>query len=163
MAEKMLVLDPEKCVGCHTCEMVCSLKHHGGCSRTRSRVTVLTERTQDNSVPIMCQHCERPLCQEICPVGAIYRDMTTHAMLIDADKCLGCKMCIFVCPFGAPSLDHIDRVTFKCDLCEGDPECAKLCPSEAIQFIRNDKIGLMKKRSGISKLLNAISDMVVGG
>jgi Fe-S-cluster-containing hydrogenase component 2 len=80
MAEKMLVLDPEKCVGCHTCEMVCSLKHHSGSSRTRSMVRVITLRTQDNSVPILCQHCERPLCQYACPVRTIFRDMASDIM-----------------------------------------------------------------------------------
>ncbi|MFC1533683.1 4Fe-4S dicluster domain-containing protein [Thermodesulfobacteriota bacterium] len=162
MAEKMLVLDPDKCIGCHTCEMVCSLKHHDGCSQIRSRVRVITDRTQDLSLPIMCQHCENPLCQKVCPTGAISRDSATHAILINRNKCLGCKMCIFVCPFGAPSFDPIDRVTFKCDICEGDPECAKLCPSEAIQFVRNDKIGAAKRRDGVLKFMDIISNMVVG-
>jgi carbon-monoxide dehydrogenase iron sulfur subunit len=123
---------------------------------------VITDGTQDFSLPIMCQHCESPLCQEVCPVGAISRDLATHAVVIDQDKCLGCKMCIFVCPFGAPSFDPVDRVTIKCDICEGDPQCAKFCPSEAIQFLRSDKIGAIKKKDGVLKLLNAISTMVVG-
>jgi Fe-S-cluster-containing dehydrogenase component len=71
-------------------------------------------------------------------------------------------MCIFVCPFGAPSFDPVDRVTIKCDICEGDPQCAKFCPSEAIQFLRSDKIGAIRKKEGVLKLLNAISTMVVG-
>lgn len=162
MTEKMLVLDPDNCIGCHTCEMVCSLKHHGACSRTRSRVTVITEDTQDKTVPIMCQHCEKPLCMEICPAKAIYRDISTHAMLIDPDKCLGCKMCIFVCPFAAPSLDPFDRVTIKCDMCDGDPQCVKFCPREAIQFIRSDKAGVLKRKDGVLKLVHRITTMVTG-
>lgn len=162
MTEKILVLTPENCIGCRTCEMVCSLNHNNGCSRTRSLVTVITQNTQDLSLPIMCQHCETPLCQQVCPVDAISRDMTTHAMVIDQDKCLGCKMCVYACPFGAPSFDPMDRVIIKCDLCGGDPMCAKFCPTEAIQFIRNDKIGIIQKRDGAARMLNAISSMVVG-
>ena len=160
MTEKMLVIDPDKCIGCRTCEMVCSLKHTDGCSETRSRVRVITQKTQDNSLPIMCQHCEKPLCQEVCPAKATYRDLTTHAMIIDKDKCLGCKMCIIACPFGAPSFDPVDRVTIKCDLCEGDPECVKLCPSEALKFVRADKIGIMEKRIGLEKLFKSISTLI---
>lgn len=156
----MLVIDPEKCIGCRTCEMVCSLKHNDGCSETRSRVRVITRETQDCSVPIMCQHCEKPLCQEVCPAKATYRDDNTHAMIIDKDKCLGCKMCIIACPFGAPSFDPTDRITIKCDLCGGDPECAKLCPSDTLKFVRADEIGVLKKRTGLERLFKAINTLV---
>lgn len=160
MAEKMLVIDPEKCTGCRTCEMVCSLKHSRGCSETRSRVRVITQNTQDSSLPIMCQHCEIPLCQKVCPVKATYRDMKTHAMIIDKSICIGCRMCMIACPFGAPSFDPIERATIKCDLCEGDPECVKLCPSEALKFIRADKMGIIEKRIGLEKLFKAISTVI---
>jgi Fe-S-cluster-containing dehydrogenase component len=81
-------------------------------------------------------------------------------MIIDKDKCLGCKMCIIACPFGAPSFDPVDRVTIKCDLCEGDPECVKLCPSETLKFVRADKIGIMEKRMGLEKLFKTISVLI---
>ena len=157
----MLLIDPEKCNGCRTCEMVCSLKHSHGCSTIRSRVSVITLETQDLSLPIMCQHCEIPSCQEVCPTRAISRDMTTNAVIINPKKCLGCKMCVYVCPFGATSIDPISRVIIKCDLCEGDPECAKFCAYQAIQFIRYDEMGATKRRTGAQKMLNAIAQVVI--
>ena len=161
MAQKKLILDPEKCVGCRTCEMVCSLRHNHGCSPTRSRVRVVTVDTQDMSMPVMCQHCETPLCQKVCPANAISRDATTDAMILDTDKCLGCQMCVYACPFGALSFDPTDRTMIKCDLCEGDPECAKFCPSEAIQFVRNDNIAATKRRAGVVKMLHTIAQGAV--
>jgi Fe-S-cluster-containing dehydrogenase component len=65
-------------------------------------------------------------------------------------------MCILACPFGAPSFDPIERVTMKCDLCGGDPECVKLCSSEALKFVRADKVGVIKKRLGVEKLFKAM-------
>jgi carbon-monoxide dehydrogenase iron sulfur subunit len=159
MLEKVLVLDPEKCIGCRTCELVCSLKHSQGCSESRSRVRIVTQKTQDASMPIMCQQCEKPPCQDVCPTKATYRDPKTHAMIIDSSRCIGCQMCIMVCPFGAPSFDPIGRVTIKCDLCGGDPECAKLCPTETIKFMRSDKQAILRKRIGLEKLFKAIASL----
>jgi Fe-S-cluster-containing dehydrogenase component len=158
MIEKMLVIDLDKCIGCRTCEMVCSLKHTGACSSIRSRIRVinLNVNGQESSIPMMCQHCEKPFCTEVCPTKACHWDLENHRVIIDQCKCIGCKICIMVCPFGAPSLDPIDRVIIKCDLCEGDPECVKLCPSETLKFIRVDKIGIIEKRNSLEKLFKAI-------
>ena len=66
--------------------------------------------------------------------------VTFHIYCFNAtvDKCIGCKMCMNACPLGNISFHPTLRKVFKCDLCGGDPECAKFCPSGAIQFVETD-------------------------
>jgi Fe-S-cluster-containing dehydrogenase component len=92
-----------------------------------------------------------------CPVDAISKDHDSGVVLKDNDICIGCKMCMMVCPFGGPSFDHVEKKVVMCDLCEGNPMCARLCPTGAIQFLEADSIGLMKKRQGIKQLANLVT------
>ena len=63
-------------------------------------------------------------------------------------------MCVFACPVGAMSIDRIEGAV-KCDLCSGDPYCARICPSKAIEFTEYDRVGMNKKRAGVTRLLGA--------
>jgi Fe-S-cluster-containing dehydrogenase component len=83
-------------------------------------------------VPINCMRCEEPACELACPRQATYRNYETGAMEVDATRCIGCYSCVFACPFGATFVDNLDGRVLKCDLCEGDPTCAKVCPTGAI-------------------------------
>ena len=56
-------------------------------------------------------------------------------MGLDLKTCIGCHDCVVACPFGAMRIDPHDDQVFKCDLCGGDPECAKWCPTGAIQCV----------------------------
>jgi carbon-monoxide dehydrogenase iron sulfur subunit len=70
--------------------------------------------------------------------GAMQRDKETGAVECDEGKCVGCWMCIMVCPFGVISRDvHEGKIASKCDLCigEGEPACVKNCPNEALVYI----------------------------
>ena len=46
---------------------------------------------------------------------------------VNADDCIGCRMCVRACPFGAMGFDKKEKLADKCDFCGGDPECAKHC------------------------------------
>ena len=82
---------------------------------------------------MVCQQCEDPLCMAMCPAGALSRSPETHAVVVDPDKCLGCRTCVEVCPFGAPSVDPRTGKSEKCNLCDGDPTCVKVCSQFADQ------------------------------
>jgi carbon-monoxide dehydrogenase iron sulfur subunit len=153
--EKVLQVDIEKCSGCRTCEVVCSLKNTGECNPTRSRIRVIRYEKHGefhNFIPMVCQQCSNALCMEACPVNAISRDHETGALIVDAQTCVGCKVCSMVCPIGGVSMDPITNVAYKCDLCGGDPECVKYCDLEAITFIPKDKADLFWKRVKSEKL-----------
>ena len=95
-----LAIDPARCTGCRICEVFCSFRKEGAVQPSRSRITVVRGKEAGAFVPFTCQQCSRPLCAEVCPVRAITRDAATQAMLVDEDRCLGCKMCVLACPFG---------------------------------------------------------------
>lgn len=145
--KKILFVDFEKCVGCRTCETACSLYHEDMCRSAVSRIQVLKWESEGIDLPTVCQQCERPMCLEVCPVGAPYRDQATGAMMIDYDKCLGCRMCMAGCPFGAIVWDDYDHKVKKCDLCEGDPKCVRYCQPKAIDYVRFSQAVLAKKRA----------------
>ena len=148
---KILILSPEKCTNCRTCELACSFRHEQEFNPTRSRVSVLSYEKAGISVPIMCLQCDNAACVKVCPVGAITRNEETGAMVINQIRCISCKMCINACPFGSTGYDDVNRSIIKCDLCDGNPECAKNCPSGAIVFRESNTANLNKKKAIASK------------
>ena len=153
--EKVLKIDIEKCIGCRTCEVACSLKNTGKINPTRSRVRVIRYEKQGefhNFVPMVCQQCSTPLCMEACPVNAISKDPKTGAMVVAEKTCVGCRVCAIVCPIGGVNIDPVTNVAYKCDLCDGDPECVKCCYLEAITYMPKDRVDLTTKRAKSKKI-----------
>ncbi len=81
---------------------------------------------------------------KVCPVNAISRDKN-GAMVMNYDKCIGCKMCQNACPLGNISYHPSLRRVFKCDLCEGEPKCAAFCPGKAIVYEEVDAVAERRK------------------
>jgi len=157
VVKKFLVIDPEKCTGCRICELVCSFHHTKEFNPKRARIAVLRNEETGINIPMVCQQCEVPLCQEACPTGATHRDEKTGALLIDEEKCIGCRMCIYACPFGGPSIDPLTMMTIKCDLCGGEPRCVEYCPRRAVEYLKADKVGIMRKKTGAGKVSKMIT------
>ena len=155
--ERYLVVDFEKCTGCRTCEIACSLRQKGTCSPAKSAIRITKWEDRGVHVPIVCQQCDVPLCEAVCPSNAISRDRKTGAMLVDESRCVGCQMCIATCPFGAISLDPDSRKSIKCNLCQGDPACVRFCEPNAIRFLPPDLTIHSSRRDGARKLANALS------
>ena len=146
MQEKVLVVDHEKCTGCRQCEMVCSVFHNGASNPSRSRIKVVKWEHVGFYLPMTCQNCEKPFCVEVCPTKACHKDLENQRVMIDRDKCIGCKTCIVACPFGAPLYDKVERVSIKCDYCDGSPQCVRFCEARAIDYVDEDQVGVNKKR-----------------
>jgi Fe-S-cluster-containing hydrogenase component 2 len=99
-----------------------------------------------------CQQCQDAPCLNVCPVKAIARDEDMGRVYIDYDVCIGCRACVGVCPFGAMSFNAIDKKVFKCDLCDGDPQCVKFCEEKAVDFVDADQVGLLKSRDAAGRV-----------
>jgi len=156
MAECELVVNHDKCTGCRICEVACSMHHGWGASPQKSMISIvaLEGETTVVYVPVKCMQCEKPPCEAVCPTGAISSDLTTGAKLIDVQKCIGCSACAYVCPFGAAVVDRTTGAAHICDLCDGDPFCARLCSSGALRYIATDEVSIRRKRERTDRLLD---------
>lgn len=149
---KVLKIDYEKCTGCRLCEQVCSVKHDRVSNPIRSRIRVIKWEAEGIYIPVSCQQCEDAPCMLGCPAKAIVRNEDLARVEVDYKKCIGCRTCVTVCPFGAMHFVAIDRKVIKCDLCDGDPQCVRFCDVEAVRFVESRDLGLQKGREAARRL-----------
>jgi Fe-S-cluster-containing hydrogenase component 2 len=132
--------------------MVCSAQHEKVINPFQSRVKIIKWERDGEGFPTVCAQCLDAPCMDICPVKAISRDEALGRTRIDYEKCIGCRMCVAACPFGLVHFDTISRRVLKCDLCDGDPICARFCPYEALQYVDEAELGTPKRRGAAEKL-----------
>jgi len=137
---KVLAVDPQKCNGCRLCEIACSLYHEGEVDTARSRIHVLEWNMNGIYLPVLCQHCTDAPCKAACPKDAISWQDDWGRVVIDYDRCVSCQMCLAACPFGAIGFDKAREVVFKCDLCNGRPQCVNFCEPGALTFAYADRV-----------------------
>jgi Fe-S-cluster-containing hydrogenase component 2 len=84
-------------------------------------------------------------------VEAITLNKLTGAKEVTEAVCVGCKVCTIACPFGTVNYNADTGKVIKCDLCGGDPECAKACPTSAITYVDANWTGLGRMRAWAAK------------
>ncbi len=151
---KVLLLQPEKCVDCRSCQLACSLSNEGVFSPSKSCISVLTSDLKF-SVPLTCLQCQEPACAMVCTTGALYTNPDTGRVDYDKSKCIGCRLCVAACPFGNISYSTEAQKVLKCNTCNGDPECAKVCPSGAISWVDEDLETVARKKAISEKFMKA--------
>ncbi len=126
--------DPESiCSRCRICELLCAFHHHQVGNPRRGRIKVIA-LGKGEDIPVTCMNCEDPPCMKICPTGALHRPEPDGMVEVREDVCIGCAMCVNVCPVGAMTLDPVEGVALKCDLCHGDPQCVAHCPAKVLRL-----------------------------
>lgn len=105
-----------------------------------SRVRVFM-RVPGVEFPHLCAQCHDYPCIASCPVGALSIDRRTSAVIVDRDACTSCGECIQACPGRVPFLHPGDKKATICDLCDGDPQCAKVCTEGGWNALRIVKRG----------------------
>jgi Fe-S-cluster-containing hydrogenase component 2 len=132
--------------------MVCSVKHTGVNSPSRSRIHIIKWPLEGFDLPMLCQQCEEAPCIAVCPKGALSHDPALARVALDYELCIGCKLCVMACPFGGMGIDTETHRVIKCDLCAGDPACVRVCSPGALQFVPAGSASLIKKRDAGMKL-----------
>ncbi|MCG6929252.1 MAG: 4Fe-4S binding protein [Desulfofustis sp.] len=155
---KVFVLDLSVCNGCYCCQIACKDEHVGndwtpyakpqpdtgqfwiGISET---VHGHVPHVKVSYLPKLCHHCDDAPCIEQCEAGAIYK-RDDGLVIIDPDKCVGCKLCADTCPHDAIFFNEELNLAQKCTGCahllDNDPEewsvprCVDQCPTEALRF-----------------------------
>jgi Fe-S-cluster-containing hydrogenase component 2 len=92
----------------------------------------------------------------VCPEEAIYRDQELDRVMIDSKRCIGCKMCVSACPTGAMGFDPDRGRAFKCDLCDGAPECVRVCEEKALDYLESFKYNDMRVKESAGKLYGVL-------
>lgn len=149
----IIFADPERCLGCHGCELSCALAHSGR-SLHEAALEGVTLRPRncvvaagDVVMPVQCRQCEDAPCARACPTGAMLQE--NGIVAVREKNCMGCKVCVMVCPFGAisvksetgdPEGERTNHgVARKCDLCADTgretPACIEGCPTKAITLV----------------------------
>lgn len=134
MDQKIVYALPDRCIGCKQCELICSFEKEKLYSPQLARIRVVQFEEKCLSVPVTCTYCERPICEEACPTGAMVHNRETNTAMVKDDLCIGCKECVNACPLGAVDISIRTGTAIRCDLCNGDPECVKACPVDALKF-----------------------------
>lgn len=134
-----IATNPNQCVGCRTCEIVCSLTHDGQCRPSLSRISTTYDPTKTLSrfavLADVCRQCNMADCYLACEYDALVLDKETGARIIDPAKCEGCGECFEACPWNMIVKNEEKGIFSKCDLCGGDPQCVKYCPADALSFV----------------------------
>ncbi len=122
----MIEGDEELCIGCRTCEIVCSLSLFNESNPEKSAIRI-SESPQGFDI-IVCNQCGE--CVKMCPEGAIY--LEDSLVKINESRCTGCYICVEACPRGA-LFTHPEVIEpIKCTHCE---KCVEACPVNALYVL----------------------------
>jgi anaerobic dimethyl sulfoxide reductase subunit B (iron-sulfur subunit) len=146
--------DADRCVQCRTCEVACKTVRDLELGMNWMRVVEIwggayPDLTRD-FFPLACMHCAKPACIEVCPTGAISKRGEDGIVIVERDKCNGCRDCFSACPYGVPQFGR-DGIMQMCDFCTAidmEPACAVSCPTEALRFGTLDELLEMAKGKG---------------
>lgn len=115
-----------KCSGCRKCEIACSLYHENRIWPEASRIRVFM-LVPGTDFPHFCAQCDDYPCVQACPVKALSISKETGAVLVNAETCTACGKCIDSCPGRIPHMHPGGKHVLICDLCNGYPQCVKVC------------------------------------
>ena len=141
-----VMISRKKCTACHMCELACSLYHEGAYRPSVSRLRSECNPTTAEIKGFTCLQSGCSKCQEACPEGAIVDKLVPlklegafdsadrfesisegHVLFVDESKCTNCGDCYDVCPYGVIHEHPERKVAYKCDLCDGTPQCIVFC------------------------------------
>ncbi len=131
-----LVFHPDKCTGCLDCEKACAKSHPTAVAAGRSRIKITKNGTAYKAS--MCVHCETCEPSELCPSALFEFHEDGKYWTLDEHRCFACMACIPRCPHEGVFFEGAFGVetAYSCDLCAGDPVCAKACPKGALTLER---------------------------
>jgi Fe-S-cluster-containing dehydrogenase component len=135
-----MVIDTRRCVGCKACMVACKVENKTppGVSYTVVVEEAIGNRPDDKPIFMTkpCFHCENPPCVSVCPVSATYKRAQDGIVVVDYDRCIGCRYCMTACPYGARYFDFGENYPATA---EGASPLALLASPEYNQFRVREK------------------------
>ncbi|MCE7792930.1 dimethylsulfoxide reductase subunit B [Salipaludibacillus sp. CUR1] len=165
MGQMGFYYDLETCIGCKGCQIACKDKND-------LKTGELFREVHDfeggsfpspyvDHVTISCNHCDKPKCVENCPTGAMHK-REDGIVDFDHSKCVGCKMCMWSCPYDGPVYLKEEGKVAKCDFCKDllenneDPACVSACTMRAIDY---GDIEELKEKYGTNQSIRYFPDL----
>jgi tetrathionate reductase subunit B len=139
-----MVIELQRCIDCKACMIACSLENQVPVGKHRNWVE---NAGPTGTFPVLglrfepgnCMHCDNPPCERVCPTGATHQ-RADGIVLVDEDKCIGCRYCMEACPYDARYFDPMRGVVDKCTFCVHrvdagqPPACVETCVGGARHF-----------------------------
>lgn len=170
---KTFVIDISICNGCYCCQVACKDEHVGNTwlpyaksqpdtgqfwLKLNEYIRGTVPKVKMHYIPVLCMHCDNAPCMKACPVdGAIYK-RKDGLVIIDPEKCNGCRNCLDACPYGVIYFNEESNIAQKCTGCahlldDGwkEPRCVDACPTHALRFEEESKLKDLIKNAEIMK------------
>ncbi len=157
---KEILINIEKCVACKSCEIACRVEH----SESKNLFTaifeeklpqkrVFVESNDSLKVPLQCRNCNESPCITACITGAMYKDSRGFT-ICNEDRCIGCFMCVMVCPFGIINISRYEKKVVKCDRCPDRdiPACVNACPTGALMYENVENFSANKREGFVGNI-----------
>lgn len=162
---KEVLIRYDRCLGCKSCELACAVAHSASKSLSgaishdeKPRKRVFVHQVDDKKIPMNCRHCEDAPCIDACITGAMYRT-ADGTVTNEGGKqgCIGCWMCVMVCPYGVIRSLPQERKALKCDRdCldeNGAPACVRACPTGALMYTEVELFSTDRRQEYLSNAL----------
>jgi len=145
-----MLFDATRCIGCGECAKACK-SVNGLPSEMDEDLTAYTytvvRKKEGQYTRRLCMHCLNPTCVSVCPVAALKQEKDGQ-VTYDAKACMGCRYCIFACPFDVPRYewDQAFPKVGKCNFCfdrtakGGETACSWVCPMGATVSGKRDEL-----------------------
>jgi carbon-monoxide dehydrogenase iron sulfur subunit len=162
---KEVLVHFDRCIGCLSCQLACAVAHSDAKSLLGAVIgeekplkRIFVHQVENKKIPLSCRHCEEAPCIDACIAGAMHR--TPEGTVVNEGgehECVGCWMCVMVCPYGVIRSMPDERKAVKCDRnCFDDfdePACVRACPTGALQYSTVDLFGKKQRQGFLSRAL----------
>ncbi len=162
---KRVFVELERCLGCKSCEIACAVAH----SNSKNLFSAIFEKPTPKPrirvasaflkpIPISCRHCDEPFCVNACMTDAMKK--IDGKVLCDERLCVGCFMCVMVCPYGALFESSEGGKVIKCDLCVDldEPACVSACPTKALSYIDVSTFSQKRREAAAKSIILEVRD-----
>jgi len=141
-----MVIRVDRCIGCRRCVEGCvaanAVPPYGWRTLVLEREVRQALGQKREFIPVLCNQCNNPPCVRACPVTATYKDPQNGIVMMDNNKCIGCKICMAACPYDARYYNEERGAVDKCDFCfetrlsrgEKSTACQAACPADVRVF-----------------------------